>query len=197
MGAGSLFFAACSSLGRYFMNSFVMILTRAEVMASWCLAGSGSSRYTMIASLTTLRTAGTLAFDFRAAGLIAGDVQDDIREHKDKETYPICITIYMNWITNRTILSIPFAYPGDTYFSVQMKKKSTDLNRIEVVLAELGMSHRELAAGVGLGEVTISRYCNNRRQPSLKILFNMANYMKVDVRRLIVPNRFAAADAQK
>lgn len=77
-----------------------------------------------------------------------------------------------------------------------MKKKNADLNRIEVVLAELGMTHRELAAGVGLGEVTISRYCNNRRQPSLEILYNMANYMKVDVRRLLVPNKFAAVDAQ-
>lgn len=78
-----------------------------------------------------------------------------------------------------------------------MKKKNTDLNRIEVVLAEIGMSHRELAAGVGLGEVTISRYCNNRRQPSLEILNDMANYMKVDVRRLLVPNKFAIADQQK
>jgi transcriptional regulator with XRE-family HTH domain len=77
-----------------------------------------------------------------------------------------------------------------------MKKKNTDLNLIEVVLAELGMSHRELAAGVGLGEVTISRYCNNRRQPSLEILNTMAHYMKVDIRRLLVPNKFATADVQ-
>ncbi len=77
-----------------------------------------------------------------------------------------------------------------------MKNKNADLNRIEVVLAELGMSHRELAAGVGLGEVTISRYCNNKRQPSLKILNAIANYMKVDVRRLLVPNKFATPDAQ-
>jgi transcriptional regulator with XRE-family HTH domain len=77
-----------------------------------------------------------------------------------------------------------------------MTKKNTDLNRIEVVLAEIGMTHRELAAGIGLGEVTISRYCNNRRQPSLKILNAVANFMKVDVRRLLLPNKYATPDAQ-
>jgi putative transcriptional regulator len=91
----------------------------------------------------------------------------------------------------------PFCLSGrGVFLAFIMTKKNTDLNRIEVVLAELGMSHRELAAGVGQGEVTISRYCNNRRQPSLKILNAMANYMKVDVRRLLVPNKFATADAQ-
>jgi len=78
-----------------------------------------------------------------------------------------------------------------------MKKKNTDLNRIEIVLAEMGMSHRELAAGVDLGEVTISRYCNNRRQPSLEILNTIADFMKVDVRRLMVPNKYASDDQQK
>ena len=83
------------------------------------------------------------------------------------------------------------------FWCPDMTKKNTDFNCIEIVLAELGMSHRELAAGIGLGEVTISRYCNNRRQPSLKILNDIANHMKVDVRRLIVPNKYAIPDQQK
>jgi len=67
----------------------------------------------------------------------------------------------------------------------------------EIVLAELGMAQKELAAGVGLGEAAISRYCNNRRQPSLTILYEIANFMKVDVRRLLVPNKYAAEQGKK
>ena len=78
-----------------------------------------------------------------------------------------------------------------------MTKKNIILNRIEVVLVEKGISHRELAVGVGLGEVTISRYCNNRRQPSLEILNEIADFMEVDVRRLLVPNKYATDDRQK
>jgi len=78
-----------------------------------------------------------------------------------------------------------------------MSKRAADLNRIEIVLAEIKMSHRELGAGIGKGEVTISLYCNNKRQPSLETLNAMANFMKVDVRRLIVPNKYAAGEQQK
>jgi transcriptional regulator with XRE-family HTH domain len=78
-----------------------------------------------------------------------------------------------------------------------MLKKKANLNRIAVVLAELDIFQRDLAAGVNLGEVTISRYCNNQRQPSLEILNDIANYLKVDVRRLLVPNKYGQPDPAK
>jgi len=73
----------------------------------------------------------------------------------------------------------------------------TQLNRIEVVLAEKNVSHRELGAGIGKGEVTISRYCTNTRQPTLRVLNDIANFLEVDVRRLLVPNEFAAEPREK
>jgi putative transcriptional regulator len=78
-----------------------------------------------------------------------------------------------------------------------MKKRTNELNRLEIVLAELGMAHKELAAGVDVSVVTMSRYCNNKRQPTLEMLNAMANYMKVDVRRLIVPNKCAMEQGKK
>lgn len=73
----------------------------------------------------------------------------------------------------------------------------TQLNCIEVVLAEKDISHRELGAGIGKGEVTISRYCTNTRQPTLQILNDIANFLEVDVRRLLVPNKFATEPREK
>ena len=77
------------------------------------------------------------------------------------------------------------------------KKAPADLNRIAIVLVELKVTQRELGAGIGRGEVMISRYCTNTAQPSLEVLNDIANFLKVDVRRLMVPNKYAKAEQSR
>jgi transcriptional regulator with XRE-family HTH domain len=68
-----------------------------------------------------------------------------------------------------------------------MAKKT--LNRIKAVLAEEGKSNKDLASMVGVAEQTVSRWCTNSGQPSIEMLFQIANALRRDVRDLLVPNR--------
>lgn len=61
------------------------------------------------------------------------------------------------------------------------------LNRIKVVLAEKQKTNKWLAEQINKGEVTISKWCTNRTQPSLETLYEIANVLKVDVKDLLQP----------
>ena len=61
------------------------------------------------------------------------------------------------------------------------------LNRIKVVLAEKKKTNKWLAEQINKGEVTISKWCTNRTQPSLETLYEIANVLKVDVKDLLQP----------
>jgi transcriptional regulator with XRE-family HTH domain len=61
------------------------------------------------------------------------------------------------------------------------------INRLKTVLAELGITQKELAEKLSVTEHTISRICTNDNQPSLKRLRQIALILEVDVRDLIVP----------
>ena len=61
------------------------------------------------------------------------------------------------------------------------------LNRIKVVLAEKQKTNKWLAEQINKGEVTISKWCTNRTQPSLETLYEIANVLKVDVKELLQP----------
>jgi putative transcriptional regulator len=60
------------------------------------------------------------------------------------------------------------------------------INRIKAVLAEKGMTSRELAAHLGKTETSISRWCTNDMQPSLETLYEVAKVLEVDIRDLLV-----------
>lgn len=62
------------------------------------------------------------------------------------------------------------------------------LNRIKVVLVEKGVSQTELAEDLGKSFSTVNAYCSNRQQPSLELLFQIADYLKVSIKDLIVEN---------
>lgn len=66
-------------------------------------------------------------------------------------------------------------------------KEALNLNRIKVVLAEKNISQIDLSEKVKRDRNTISRICNNRNQPSLVLLHEMAIALDVDVRELITP----------
>ncbi len=63
--------------------------------------------------------------------------------------------------------------------------KQNMINRIRVVLAEKNITNRWLAEAIGKNENTISRWCNNRAQPSVDVLANIAKALDVDVRELL------------
>lgn len=59
------------------------------------------------------------------------------------------------------------------------------INRIKVVLVEQNKTGKWLAEQLQRNEATISRWCSNASQPSLEMLFKIADILKVDVRQLI------------
>jgi transcriptional regulator with XRE-family HTH domain len=63
--------------------------------------------------------------------------------------------------------------------------KRTNYNRIKEVLQDKGMTQADLADMLDVRYLTINNYCNNRRQPSLEMLFRIARALKVSPRELI------------
>lgn len=66
---------------------------------------------------------------------------------------------------------------------------SKELNRIRIVLAELNKKNKWLADKLGKNQATVSQWCNNARQPSIETLFDIAEVLDVNVRKLIVPTK--------
>lgn len=67
-----------------------------------------------------------------------------------------------------------------------MNKK---LNRIKVVLTELDVTSADLSKALGKNKVSVSRWCTNESQPSLETLFEIAQFLKVNVKDLLVDNQ--------
>lgn len=61
-------------------------------------------------------------------------------------------------------------------------------NRIKVELTEAGKLNSELAAFLGVHASTVSDWCTNTNQPSIKDLYRIADFLQIDVRNLLVPN---------
>jgi transcriptional regulator with XRE-family HTH domain len=66
-------------------------------------------------------------------------------------------------------------------------EKMEALNRLKVVLVEKGKTSRWLAEQLGKTEHTISRWCQNKTQPSIAQLNEIAKVLMIDVRSLINP----------
>lgn len=72
-----------------------------------------------------------------------------------------------------------------------MKQQKVLYNRIKAALAEAGVSGKELADSLGVTEQTVSAWCTNTKQPSLQTLYLIADYLKIDARELLAPNKHA------
>ena len=70
--------------------------------------------------------------------------------------------------------------------STQVNQK---YNRIKVELAEAGKQNGQLAVFLGVHASTVSDWCTNTNQPSIQDLYRIADFLKVDVRNLLVPNQ--------
>jgi transcriptional regulator with XRE-family HTH domain len=64
------------------------------------------------------------------------------------------------------------------------------INRLGEVLEEKGIYNREIAKYLNKSEETISRWINNHRQPSLNDLYNIAEYLEIDIRSLLQPTQW-------
>jgi putative transcriptional regulator len=59
------------------------------------------------------------------------------------------------------------------------------MNRIKVILKEQGRSQRWLAQKLNKSFVNVSNYCNNKVQPPLDVLNEIAKLLDVDIRELL------------
>jgi transcriptional regulator with XRE-family HTH domain len=53
------------------------------------------------------------------------------------------------------------------------------------VLAEKGISNKQLAEDIGVTEGTVSTWCRNIKQPKIETLFVIAKYLQMEATELI------------
>ncbi len=63
------------------------------------------------------------------------------------------------------------------------------MNRIKEVLKEQGRSQRWLAEKIDKSYVVVTNYCNNKAQPSIEVLKNIAKVLDIDIRDLLLPTK--------
>ncbi len=63
------------------------------------------------------------------------------------------------------------------------------MNRIKEILTEKSLTQTWLSEQLGKSYNMVNGYVQNRRQPSLELLFRIADILKVDVKELINSNK--------
>ncbi|WP_422348998.1 helix-turn-helix transcriptional regulator [Flagellimonas sp.] len=63
------------------------------------------------------------------------------------------------------------------------------MNRIKIVLKEQGRTQTWLAEKINKSYVVVTNYCNNKAQPSIPVLRDIAQLLDVDVRELLEPTK--------
>ena len=64
-------------------------------------------------------------------------------------------------------------------------EEARDLNRLKVILAEKKKTNKWLAEQLGCAPTTVSKWCTNSSQPSLKSIEKIANLLDIDYTELI------------
>lgn len=60
------------------------------------------------------------------------------------------------------------------------------MNRIKEVLEQKGIKQIRLAEKLGKSFNMVNAYVQNRRQPSLEVLYHIADILEVDVKELLI-----------
>lgn len=60
-----------------------------------------------------------------------------------------------------------------------------EINRLKAVLTEQKKTGRWLAENLGKDTATVSRWCNNKAQPSLETIDRIATLLNIDRRELL------------
>ena len=63
------------------------------------------------------------------------------------------------------------------------------MNKIKEVLDEKGIKQVWLAEKLGKSFNMVNGYCQNRRQPSLEVLYEIAQILNVDVSELLISKK--------
>jgi putative transcriptional regulator len=63
------------------------------------------------------------------------------------------------------------------------------MNRIKEILEIQGRKQTWLAGRIGKSYVVVTNYCNNKAQPSLDVLREIAEVLDVDIRELLVSTK--------
>ena len=63
--------------------------------------------------------------------------------------------------------------------------ENNGLNRIKVMLVEKNKTARWLSKELGKDPTTVSKWCTNQSQPTLEILFKIADLLDVDYTELV------------
>ena len=63
------------------------------------------------------------------------------------------------------------------------------MNRIKEVLQEKGIKQTWLSLQLGKSFNIINDYCNNRRQPTIEVLYKIADILDVDVKDLLISSK--------
>lgn len=63
------------------------------------------------------------------------------------------------------------------------------MNRIKEVLEEQGRSQKWLSGQLGKSQNSVNAYVQNRTQPSLEVLNQIAKILDVDVKELIISTK--------
>lgn len=69
------------------------------------------------------------------------------------------------------------------------EKISSKMNRIKEVLEQKGIKQTWLAEKLGKSYNMVNAYAQNRQQPRLETLMDIANILDVDVKELIISNK--------
>lgn len=76
-----------------------------------------------------------------------------------------------------------------------MKTKQSDMNAfyrvVDTLCAKKGISHRELAERIGVGEVTLSRYLNGERKVQLSPFMSMCEVLDINPESLFKTYTYA------
>ena len=73
--------------------------------------------------------------------------------------------------------------------SWSLNKQRLKMNRIKEVLEEKGIKQIWLAEKLGKSYNMVNAYVQNRQQPRLETLMEIANILDVDVKDLIISNK--------
>ena len=71
----------------------------------------------------------------------------------------------------------------------QLSMSKTFYNRIKSVLAEKAKTNKDLADALKIAPETVSSWCTNSAQPSIKKLFEVAEYLEVEAGELLTSRK--------
>lgn len=71
------------------------------------------------------------------------------------------------------------------------------INRIGEVLKEKGAGNKDLVEFLKIKKETVSRWVNNKQQPTLTTLNRIAEFLRVDIKELLYPSDWSNSKVEE